>query len=191
MGSFGGNLGSTLSNAGTQLANLPSNLYSQSGIGDIAAGLQGLFGGDQGVVPTAEPFVGPSSPYAAPVGAFVGAPPPYAPPNFAQALVRGFPGQNVGGGADVLPPGAQAAGGLGELVAMLDKLRQQSSGNMAAPVSLSPPQGGPTGVQILPGYMKAQAPTGRLVHNLIGAFTYGILSGAIPSQGQVGPLGGG
>jgi hypothetical protein len=185
MGSFGGNLGSALGEAGTQIANLPSNIYSQSGIGDIASGLQSLFGGEQATVPTVEPFVGPSSPYAPPPGAFVGPPSPYAPPNFAQALVRGFTGQNVGGGADVLPPGAQTAGGLGELVAMLDKIRQQSGGNMAAPVSLSAPQGGPTGVQILPGYHAAQAPSGGLIHNLIGAFTYGILGGQIPTGGQV------
>src|SRR4029450_6021861 len=184
MGSFGGNLGSTLSNAGTQLANLPSNLYSQSGIGDIASGLQSLFGGDQGVVPTAEPFVGPSSPYPPPPGAFVGPPSPYAPPNFAQALVRGITGQNVGGGADVLPPGAQAAGGLGELVAMLEKLRQQGGGPMQPPV-MAGGQGGPSGIQILPGYHQAQAPSGGLIHNLIGAFTYGILGGNIPSGGQV------
>jgi hypothetical protein len=185
MGSFGGSITSALGDAGTSLANLPSDIYAQSGIGDIASGLQSLFGGEQATVPTAEPFMGPSSPYAPAPGAFVGPPSPYTPPNFAQALVRGFTGRDIGGGADVLPPGAQAAGGLGELVRMLDKIRQQSSGNMAAPVSLSPPQGGPTGVQILPGYMKAQAPSGGLVHNLIGAFTYGILSGQIPSGGQV------
>src|SRR4029450_7703833 len=121
MGSFGGSITSALGDAGTSLANLPSDVYSQSGIGDIAAGLQSLFGGEQATVPTAEPFVGPSSPYAAPVGAFVGPPSPNAPPNFAQALVRGLTGQNVGGGADVLPPGAQAAGGRAGLGALRDK----------------------------------------------------------------------
>jgi hypothetical protein len=165
-----GSLGAALGQVGQNIADAPANLYQSSGIGDIASGLQSLFGGGE-TVPMAEPFVGPPS--------------PYAPPNFAQALVRGFTGQNVGGGADVLPPGAQTAGGLGELVAMLDKIRQQSGGNMAAPVSLSAPQGGPSGVQILPGYHAAQAPAGGLIHNLIGAFTYGILGGQIPSGGQV------
>src|SRR4029453_16892488 len=125
MGSFGGSINSALGDAGISLANLPSDVYAQSGIGDIASGLQSLFGGEQATVPTAEPFMGPSSPYAPAPGAFVGPPSPYAPPNFAQALVRGFTGRDIGGGADVLPPGAQTAGGLGELVRMLDKIRQQ------------------------------------------------------------------
>src|SRR4030095_16288729 len=119
MGSFGGNLGSTLGSAGTALRNVASKVYQRSGLGDIAAGLQSLFGGE--VVPAAsEPsFVGPPSPYAA--------------PSPGQGFWRGMTGQNVGGGADVVPPGAQTAGGLGELVALLDKIRQQSGGQMAAP----------------------------------------------------------
>src|SRR4029450_7949616 len=170
MGSFGGNLGSTLGSAGTALANVPSNVYQQSGLGDIAAGLQSLFGGE--VVPAAsEPsFVGPPSPYAA--------------PSPGQGFWRGMTGQNVGGGADVVAPGARPAGGLGELVALLAKIRQQSGGQMAPPV-MAGGQGGPSGVQILPGYHQAQAPSGGLIHNLIGAFTYGILGGNIPSGGQV------
>ena len=79
MGSLGGSLGSTLGEAGTALANAPSNVYAQSGLGDVVSGLQSLFGGGE-TVPTAD---------------FVGPPSPYAPPNFAQALVRGITGQNV------------------------------------------------------------------------------------------------
>src|SRR4030095_8976370 len=105
MGSFGGSITSALGDAGTSLANLPSDVYSQSGIGDIAAGLQSLFGGEQATVPTAESLVGPPSPYAA--------------PNPMEGFLRGVTGQNIGGGADVLPPGAQAAGGLRELRATL------------------------------------------------------------------------
>jgi hypothetical protein len=179
MGSFGGSITSALGDAGTSLANLPSEIYSQSGLGDIASGLQSLFGGgpDEAgylqslgqTVPQGVELLGPSE-------TFTG-------PGFAGSLLPGFMGRDQQYANP--SPGTQLGQGVGELVRMLDKIRQQSSGGMAAPVSLSPPQGGPTGVQILPGYMKAQAPSGGLVHNLIGAFTYGILSGQIPSQGQV------
>jgi hypothetical protein len=164
-----GSLGGALGQVGEGIQNLPSNLYQQSGIGDIATGLQSLFTGGEPAVPAAD---------------FVGPPSPYQPPNFLQGLTQGLTGQTVGGGADVLSPGGQIGGGLGELLAMLEKIRQQSGGQMGA---MAPTPGGatPGGIRMLPGYHAAQAPSGGLVHNLIGAFTYGILGGGIPSSGQV------
>jgi hypothetical protein len=170
MGSFGGNLGSTLSNAGTQLASVPSNVYQATGLGDIGQAVQGLFGGGE-TVPAAE-FVGPPSPYQA--------------PNFLQGLAQGFTGGlvNPSMGADVASPAGQLGGGVGELIAMLEKMRSQGGGGLA-PMTMAAGSQAPRGVQILPGYHAAQAPSGGLIHNLIGAFTYGILGGAIPSGGQV------
>jgi hypothetical protein len=164
-----GSLGGALGQVGQGIQNLPGNIYEQSGIGDVAAGLQSLFTGGEPTVPVAD---------------FVGPPSPYQPPNFLQGLTRGLTGQNVGGGADVLPPGAQVGGGLGELLAMLEKMKQQGGAGMG---SMVPTPGGatPGGIRMLPGYHAAQAPSGGLIHNLIGAFTYGILGGAIPSSGQV------
>jgi hypothetical protein len=163
-----GSLGGALGQIGEGIQNVPSNIYQGSGIGDVAAGLQGLFGGGEPTVPAAD---------------FVGPPSPYQPPNFLQGLTQGLTGQNVGGGADVISPGGQLGGGVGELIAMLEKIRQQSGGQMG-PMTPTPGGGGPS-VRLLPGYQQAGAPSGGLIHNLIGAFTYGILGGAIPSSGQV------
>jgi hypothetical protein len=206
-------IGQFVSNVGSQ--GVGPALGQATGLTNLVQGLTGLFGGGDGQA--AAPSYTYTSPYAVPFqaaegpipgdlslflppeapppvagpGDFVGPPSPFKPPNFFEGLVRGLTGRDVGGGADVLPPGAQVGGGVGELLAFLDKIRQQSSGQMGgAPAPLPPVvqmgAGGPLRpTQLLPGYQQAQAPAGGLVHNLIGAFTYGILGGGIPSSGQV------
>jgi hypothetical protein len=164
-----GSLGGALGQVGQGIQNLPGNIYEQSGLQNVSQGLQNLFGGGPETVPAAD-FVGPPSPYQA--------------PNFAQGLMQGILGQQPNLGVDVPTAGGQIGGGLGELIAMLEKMRQQSGGQMG---SMVPTPGGatPGGIRMLPGYQQAGAPTGGLIHNLIGAFTYGILGGGIPSSGQV------
>jgi hypothetical protein len=185
------------------LSQFASNLGQRTGVGNVAAGLTGLFGGGDGQAaapdyttpsPYAVPFQAaegpvpgdlslfvPEAPPPAP-GGFVGPPSPFKPPNFVEGFVRGLTGQNLGGGADVLPPGAQAAGGVGELLSFLDQIRRQTGG--MAPMAPVPGGGGPA-VRLLPGYQQALAPEGGLIHNLIKSYTFGLLRGGIPSGQQV------
>jgi hypothetical protein len=206
-------IGQFVSNVGSQ--GVGPALGQATGLTNLAQGLYGLFGGGDGQA--AAPSSTYTSPYAVPFqaaegpvpgdlslflpeapppvpaapGEFVGPPSPFKPPNFFEGLVRGLTGRDVGGGADVLPPGAQVGGGVGELLSFLDMIRRQSSGQMGRAAGPLPPivQMGAGGAlrptQLLPGYQQAQAPAGGLVHNLIGSFTYGLLGGSIPSSGQV------
>jgi hypothetical protein len=173
-----GSLGAALGQVGQNIADAPANLYQSSGLQNVAQGLQSLFtggGGDEAgylqslgqPVPEGVELVGPSS-------TFTG-------PGFVGSLLPGMQGGQQYANPS---PGTQLGQGLGQLVAMLEKIKQQGGGGMG-PLVPTPGGGGPSGVQILPGYHAAQAPAGGLIHNLIGAFTYGILGGQIPSGGQV------
>jgi hypothetical protein len=201
-------VGQFVSNVSTQglaptVSQFASNLGQQTGLANVAAGVTGLFGGGDGQAaapdymtpsPYAVPFQAaegpvpgdlslfvPEAPPPAP-GGFVGPPSPFKPPNFVEGFVRGLTGQNLGGGADVLPPGAQAAGGVGELLSFLDQIRRQTGG--MAPMAPVAGGGGPA-VRLLPGYQQALAPEGGLIHNLIKSYTFGLLRGGIPSGQQV------
>jgi hypothetical protein len=164
-----GSLGGALGQVGQGIQNLPGNIYEQSGLQNVGQGLQSLFGGGPETIPAAE-FVGPPSPYQA--------------PNFAQGLLQGILGQEPNLGVDVPTAGGQLGGGLGELVNLLEQIRKQGGGPMGRAVPVPGGMAG-SGIRMLPGYQQAGAPTGGLIHNLIGAFTYGILGGGIPSSGQV------
>jgi hypothetical protein len=176
-----------ITNPGEAVAGIPAAVGQATGISNLAQGLQGLFGGDQAgaqpLVPQAANFVGPPAPAMGMPGGLVGPPSPFQPPGFGQGLLQGFTGNfnSPSGGADVVNPAGQLGGGVGELLALLDKMRQQSGG--MAPMGPLPGGGQPSGIRILPG-TTAQAPQGGLIHNLIGAFTYGILGGGIPSSQQ-------
>jgi hypothetical protein len=168
-----GSLGGALGQVGQGIQNLPGNIYEQSGIQNIGQGLQTLFGGggdEAGYlqslgqpVPTGVELLGPSETFQGP----------------------GFLGGLIPGGPDYANPsaGTQLGQGVGELLAMLQKMKQQGGGGLAPLVPVA--GGGGPAVRLLPGYQQAAAPSGGLIHNLIGAFTYGILGGGIPSSGQV------
>jgi hypothetical protein len=156
---------------------VPSNIYQQSGLENVAQGLQGLFGGggdEAGYlqslgqpVPTGVELVGPS--------------PTFQGPGFLGSLIPG-----VQGGTEYANPsaGTQLGQGVGQLLAMLEKMKQQGGAGMG-PMVPTPGGATPGGIRMLPGYHAAQAPSGGLIHNLIGSFTYGLLGGSIPSSGQV------
>jgi hypothetical protein len=186
-------------------------LGTQSGLTRFGQGVAALFGGGDGTQaaapeytiqsPYAPPFQaaeGPAPgdlslyvpeaapPVAAP-GGFVGPPSPFTAPNFLEGFVQGLTGTLApgSGGADVPNVGGQIGGGLGEFLAFLERAKRQGGGQtLIAPVAQSL-FGQHPATRIAPGYTQAAAPSGGLVHNLIGAATYGILGGGIPSSGQV------
>lgn len=162
MGSLGGALGQ-----------IGTTLGDQTGLSNISGGLQSLFGGGDEAAAPGPDFVGPPSPYQA--------------PSFLQGLYQGFTGglANPSGGADVPSPGGQIGGGVGELLAFLERIKQGGGQAALGPIVNAAMGQRPAGVQMLPGYHAAQAPSGGLIHNLIGAATYGILGGSIPSGGNV------
>jgi hypothetical protein len=196
---------------GGALGQVGQTLGAQSGLTRLGQGLASLFTGGDGTQaaapdytiqsPYAPPFQaaeGPAPgdlslyvpeaapPVAAP-GGFVGPPSPYTAPNFLQGFYQGLSGTlgNPSGGADVPNVGGQIGGGLGELLAFLEQMKQRGGGQtLIAPVAQSL-FGRHPATRIAPGYTQAAAPSGGLVHNLIGAATYGILGGGIPSSGQV------
>jgi hypothetical protein len=172
-----GSLGGALGQVGEGIQNLPGNIYQQSGLESLGQGLQSLFGGG----PDEAGYL-QSLGQAVPAGVeLVGPSPTFQGPGFLGSLIPG-----VQGGTAYANPsaGTQAGQGVGQLLAFLEKLRQQGGAPMG-PLVPTPGGATPGGIRMLPGYHAAQAPSGGLIHNLIGSFTYGLLGGAIPSSGQV------
>ena len=150
-------VGNALGQVGQTIADAPGNLYDASGLANVGAGLQSLFGDGSQAIPPSE-FVGPPSPYQA--------------PNFLQGFTQGLLGHDPNRGIDVPTAGGQVGGGLGQLLNFLDRIQQQSRGLMPA-ASYQPGGGGQGAFTILPGYHQAVAPSGGFIHGLLSAYGLG------------------
>jgi hypothetical protein len=174
-------ISSSLGQVGQAIQNAPGELYQASGLQNLAQGLQSLFtgsgGGDEAgylqslgqPVPQGVDLVGPSE-------TFTG-------PGFFESFLPGMQGkaQQYANPS----PGTQLGQGLGELVRMLEKIKQGGGGGLP-PMVRTPGSSGPTGVQILPGYAQASAPQGGLIHNLIKSYTFGLLNSQLGGVASIG-----
>lgn len=178
MGSY---LTSALSSAGSGLEQAGGALYQNTGLANVAGGLQSLFGGGDEAgriaalgqpVPQGVDIVGPSSTFTGGGG----------PGGFIQGIVNGFQGTMNQYGPDI-GPAAQTGGGLGQLLAFLERMNNAGggAGQLQQIVNAATPTGRIT--RMAPGYQQAQAPQGGLVHGLISAYTGGILDS--PKMGGI------
>jgi len=165
---------------GPTLAQLGQNVGQQTGLGNIAQGLQSLFGGGeagrladlgQGVPPGVE-LAGPSSTFTGGEGAG----------GFMSGMLEGFRGTLGDNGPD-LSGAAQTGGGVGEFLAFLDRMNRRGAGGdlggIVGPGALMQPV---TRMAQTPyGYRPAEEPRGLLT-NIVSGLTYGILNKPVGNQ---------
>jgi len=159
---------------GPTLAQLGQGVAKSTGLGDVAQGLQSLFGGGEAghladlgqAVPQGVELAGPSPTFTGGGG----------PGGFMQGMLEGFRGTAGNLGPDV--GGApQTGAGLGEFLAFLDRMNNRGAGGelggVASPGALMQPV---TRMAKVPyGYQPAEEPRGLLT-NILSGLTYGILA---------------
>lgn len=165
---------------GPTLAQLGQGVAHQTGLGDVAQGLQSLFGGGEAgrladlgqAVPEGVELAGPSSTFTGGGGAG----------GFMQGMLDGFRGTAGNLGPDV--GGApQTGAGLGQFLAFLDRMNNRGAGGdlggVASPAALMQPV---THMATMPaGYHQAEEPRGLLT-NILSGLTYGILAKPVGSN---------
>ena len=174
--------GAIQNGVGPTLAQLGQNVGQQTGLGNIAQGLQSLFGGGEAghladlgqQVPAGVELAGPSSTFTGGTG----------PGGFMHGMLEGFRGTLGDNGPDV--SGAmQTGGGVGEFIAFLDRMNRRGAGGdlggIVGPSALTQPTMQRV-TKMAPGYQVAPEPRGLLT-NLISGITYGILDKPVDSPG--------